>query len=411
MKIKSVSGIVLTLLLMDMLTLAFDVQPVNASGTIHIRADGSVDPPTAGIMSADNFTYTLTSNIYEGINVERDNIVVDGAGYFVQGYVVPEVGPYPFGIQLSGRSNITIKNMEIKAFGCGIYLSDSTNNNIFRNKITKNNNGVQFFGSSNNNIHENNITDTKLGIRFFHSSNNDIYRNNIANNKQTGVGLSSSSNNGIRENDITNSCWAIFLDGSSNNSISGNNLVSNDEGIYLERGSSDNCIHGNNVAENNIFGICVASSPKNSIHENNITNNGYDRYSIEGHRLDGYGLWLSYSSDNTICHNNLVNNALQVDSDGSVNTWDDGYPSGGNYWSDYNGTDADGDGIGNTPYTIDENNQDNNPLMEPWNPSWSARVPVWTQWWFWRIVIAAIAASAVAVYFWKKRKKPTSTVS
>jgi len=46
---KAVSGIMLTLLLTSMLTLAFSIQPVRASGTIHIRADGSTDPPTAPI--------------------------------------------------------------------------------------------------------------------------------------------------------------------------------------------------------------------------------------------------------------------------------------------------------------------------------------------------------------------------
>jgi len=51
----------------------------------------------------------------------------------------------------------------------------------------------------------------------------------------------------------------------------------------------------------------------------------------------------------------------------STNVWDDGYPSGGNFWSDYAGVDADGDGIGDTPYLIDDNNRDRYPLMGAFN--------------------------------------------
>ena len=67
--------------------------------------------------------------------------------------------------------------------------------------------------------------------------------------------------------------------------------------------------------------------------------------------------------NNTIYHNDFVNNGLQVLADGSANYWDNGYSSGGNYWSDYNGADADHDSIGDTPYIIDANNTDHYPLM------------------------------------------------
>jgi hypothetical protein len=69
----------------------------------------------------------------------------------------------------------------------------------------------------------------------------------------------------------------------------------------------------------------------------------------------------------SIYHNNFINNIHQV---GNVTVsevaWDDGYPSGGNFWSDYAGTDDNDDGIGDTPYAINTNNTDNYPLMLPY---------------------------------------------
>ena len=66
-------------------------------------------------------------------------------------------------------------------------------------------------------------------------------------------------------------------------------------------------------------------------------------------------------SANTIFHNNFFDNIKNVDCDYNGNLWDDG--NEGNYWDDYDGRDFDRDGIGDTPYIISENNQDNYPWM------------------------------------------------
>jgi hypothetical protein len=82
---KVVLGIMLMFLWINMLALAFYIQSVKAVGTIYINADGSISPPEAPISSPDNITYTLTGNVTNSIVVQRSNIVVDGAGYTVEG--------------------------------------------------------------------------------------------------------------------------------------------------------------------------------------------------------------------------------------------------------------------------------------------------------------------------------------
>jgi hypothetical protein len=85
------------------------------------------------------------------------------------------------------------------------------------------------------------------------------------------------------------------------------------------------------------------------------------------------GIYLNYSSSNNrFFHNDFLNNTHQVSSEGSPNTWDNGYPSGGNYWSDYrtrypNAAENDNSGTWNTSYVINVNNTDRYPLMGPFN--------------------------------------------
>jgi parallel beta-helix repeat protein len=268
-----------------MLTLAFNIQSVKAGGTIYIRADGSIDPPDAPISTVDNVTYTLTGNITstaDGIVVLRSNIIIDGAGYTLQG-----IGALSTGIHVESGSNVTIKNAKIKGFESGI----------------------SFFGYT-------------PALKF-----SKVVGNYIVNNSYGILGGGFSYN--IAGNNIINNTWGVKLFASSNNTIVGNNIIANNKGITLWDGSSNNSIFGNNMESNS------------------------------------YGIMLVYgSSNNKIFHNDFINNAYQA-YDSFNNTWDDGYPSGGNFWDDYDELDTNGDGIGDVPYIIDTDNQDRYPLTAP----------------------------------------------
>jgi len=89
----------------------------------------------------------------------------------------------------------------------------------------------------------------------------------------------------------------------------------------------------------------------------------YCNISSNNVRNNEAGIYLSSSSNNTLFHNNFINNTNQVSSENSINTWDDGYPSGGNYWSDHVCTGNPSDG--SQPYVIDTNNIDHYPFQHP----------------------------------------------
>jgi parallel beta-helix repeat protein len=254
---KTVSGMIVALLLTNMLTLAFNIQPVKAEGTIYIRADGSVDPPTAPIQR-DGDTYTFTDNIYDSIVVQRSNIIIDGAGYMLQG----PSDNVAIGFNVSAINNVVIKRVIVKNFYEGFRLVHSSNITLQGNTIVNNGHGVVLESSSSNNISVNNIThNAGMGIDLIYSLNNSITRNTVINSSE-GVSLWGSSNNSIAENDITASYHGICLALSSNNRITRNNVTNSMSGIFLACSypsdllSSNNMLRGNSMVNNsNSFGV------------------------------------------------------------------------------------------------------------------------------------------------------------
>jgi len=247
-----------------------------------------------------------------------------------------------------------------------VILVKCKNITVMNAELTNTTVGIELFESDNCLISNNSISSTnKHGVVLSYSNNNNISDNNISSNKWYGIVLEYSNDSSISNNIISsNNLGGIYLGDSNNNSISNNIICSTNKysGIQLHK-SGRNSISKNIISSNNGNGIYLYKSDKNSISKNNIRSNKWE------------GIDIGYSNDNIIYLNNFINNTGNVYSYYSTSIWNSTeqitytYRGSeftnymGNYWDDYNGSDANGDGIGDTPYSIDSD-KDNYPLME-----------------------------------------------
>lgn len=292
----------------------------------------------------------------------------------------------------------------------GIHIYDSTSNSITGNTIINNSDdGIHISSGGNNTITGNTlINNTNLGIILHDSGNNtltdntffncglyalSLFLNTITNNTVNGrpliylqdksdiiidnaneagqIILVNCINITVQNQELSNNNIGIELWDTNNCFIVGNTIINNtDNGILLSSGSDNNIITGNTIIQNN-YGINLDHSDKNTMIGNTIIQNNHgidvdhsNRNTIIGNTItqNNFGIYLTYSggysdgyAGNKIYHNNFINNPTHaiIYYGIKLNTWDNGYPGGGNYWSNFDEPDEgafdnNSDGIADT---------------------------------------------------------------
>jgi parallel beta-helix repeat protein len=393
----------------------------------------SLDDIQSGIHHGQGATSTLNDNTFVGCTVYlSDNSKIGGKNNTIDRKpLVCLRGEYDKTVEgaevvfLCDCNDITVTNVHPSAdWGSSIVLVNTMSSTI------SDCSGHIYLRESNKNI----LTDdTPFSIQLYNSSFNQIVNNQLtachfcpSNEPYPGDSAVQlygvSTNNSISANTFTNNSCAIKFGGYSgdvaaNNEVYCNNFVNDSDGVISN--NPQNSIY------NNKFCGCLTAisiySSSNKIYQNTIQSchtalsvmdnaNTVFKNQILNCSL-GLSIWGA--QDTVIYNNDFINNKQQVsildqylfDSNiiiayASNNIFSFG-SSGGNYWSDYNGSDSNRDGFGDTPYYVYGNITDSHPLIQPLG---SEKEQDFSLVFVLGSVILAVVVSIGLIFYIKKRR-------
>jgi parallel beta-helix repeat protein len=298
----------------------YDVRTGSTYSTIQTAINAAENGTTLIVSAGTYYEQVVLNKSLSLVGVDEQRTIIDGSA------ILGDPRNYQTGARTAGNTvaiNVTadasaVSGFTIRNATTGIVFESCTNAIVIGNNLTLN-------------VHAITLDDSNLSL----ISDNLVYSNFVG-----GIELFGAFNNTVSGNTVM-STWSVLLDG-----VQG-------DGIHLSS-SFDNTITTNAIQGSGSSDVFLQYSSNNIFRGNTIPMNEM-----------GPRFREDSSGNNTFFENNFLSNSpCSLLNLTSSDHWS--YQEKGNYWSDYNGTDIDADGVGDT--NLPWHMFDYFPLISPENP-------------------------------------------